>query len=229
MTPRHPDVPGVPELLVTAFPRSRPASRDRLLDSMEVRDYRPGEVAISQGDMHRIVFVLAGYVGFRRTTIDGRQIMPRIVTAGSLAPIVAISDRPAGAELVTLSASTLGTWSTDSIRQAAMTDAGLAIDILDHAGRAMDELAHAMDRLLRQEATLRVAHILWVHRELLFGDDPVLSRAYLPALVGTSREMTGRVLRSLESHGIVRRAGRDRLELLDSTALRAAARIQETG
>jgi CRP-like cAMP-binding protein len=50
-----------------------------------------------------------------------------------------------------------------------------------------------------------------------------MTRAYLPALVGTSREMTGRVLRQLESDGIVRRVGRDRLRLLDADRLALAA------
>ena len=45
------------------------------------------------------------------------------------------------------------------------------------------------------------------------------TRAHLPALVGTSREMTGRVLRRLESEGIIERIGRDRLRVLDADGL----------
>ena len=51
------------------------------------------------------------------------------------------------------------------------------------------------------------------HAEIVFGDEAVVSRAYLPALVGTSREMTGRVLRQLETEGVVERIGRGRLRL----------------
>jgi hypothetical protein len=65
--------------------------------------------------------------------------------------------------------------------------------------------------------------VLEQHADILFGEEAVLSRAYLPALVGTSHEMTARVLRKLESDGVVARSSRDRLELLDPDRLARAA------
>ena len=62
----------------------------------------------------------------------------------------------------------------------------------------------------------------------MFGDEAVLTRAYLPALVGTSREMTRRVLRILESDGVVARIGGGRLELLDAARLAQAAATPPT-
>jgi CRP-like cAMP-binding protein len=66
--------------------------------------------------------------------------------------------------------------------------------------------------------------VLDLHADLFFSEPPVLRRTHLPALVGTSREMTGRVMRALESRGVVARVGRDRLDLLDPAGLAAAAR-----
>ena len=51
----------------------------------------------------------------------------------------------------------------------------------------------------------------------------MLTRTQLPIMVGTSREMTGRVLRILESQGLVARVGRSRLRLLDPVGLARAA------
>jgi CRP-like cAMP-binding protein len=51
----------------------------------------------------------------------------------------------------------------------------------------------------------------------------LLSRAHLPSLVGTSREMTGRVLRELEREGTVARVGRTGLRLLRPDLLDADA------
>ena len=42
----------------------------------------------------------------------------------------------------------------------------------------------------------------------------MLTRSHLPGLVGTSREMTARVLRQLEREGTVERYGRTGLRLL---------------
>ena len=58
----------------------------------------------------------------------------------------------------------------------------------------------------------------------------MVTRSYLPALVGTSREMTGRVLRQLEAEGVVERIGRGRLRLLDAAELtRTAAPSPDPG
>jgi CRP-like cAMP-binding protein len=62
-----------------------------------------------------------------------------------------------------------------------------------------------------------------MHADLFFADDPVLTRDYLPNMVGTSREMTGRVLRILEARSIVARVDRNRLRLLDPDGLAAMA------
>jgi len=80
-----------------------------------------------------------------------------------------------------------------------------------------------MDGLLYQNALRRVARVLDQHAAIVFGDEPVVPRTYIPALVGTSREMTGRVLRLLESDGVVERIGRDRLRLLDRDRLTSIA------
>jgi CRP-like cAMP-binding protein len=61
------------------------------------------------------------------------------------------------------------------------------------------------------------------YADLFFSEAPVLPRTLLPGLVGTSREMTGRVLRSLEAEGVLARVGRRGLRLLAPAALGDAA------
>jgi CRP-like cAMP-binding protein len=85
-------------------------------------------------------------------------------------------------------------------------------------------LTEKLDGFLHQDSRRRVVGVLLRHRDLFFGDPPVLSRAHLPGLVGTSREMTGRVLRQLEREGTVARVGRTGLRLLDPARLEVDAR-----
>jgi DNA-binding GntR family transcriptional regulator len=68
-----------------------------------------------------------------------------------------------------------------------------------------------------------VLRILARHRALFFADPPVLTRAHLAGLVGTSQEMTRRVLRQLEREGAIAREGRSGLRLLRPDLLEAAA------
>jgi len=83
----------------------------------------------------------------------------------------------------------------------------------------------SLDGLLYLDTVRRIARVLHDKGDLFFADPPILTRGHLPILVGSSREMVGRVLRLLESRGIVARVGRDRLRLLDPAALKLAADV----
>ena len=76
---------------------------------------------------------------------------------------------------------------------------------------------------MHQDARRRVLRILARHRSLFFGDPPILTRAHLSGLVGTSQEMTRRVLRQLEREGTIAREGRAGLLLLRPDQLEVSA------
>jgi len=88
---------------------------------------------------------------------------------------------------------------------------------------SLHQTVERIEGFLHQDARLRVINILARHRELFFSDPPILTRAHLPGLVGTSREMTGHVLRQLEREGTVARVGRAGLKLLRPDQLKVAA------
>ena len=211
------------EVLKSAFPRSSPPTQRTLLSGADIHAFRRKQTVIDQGEESRIGLVLEGHVGFRRTTVDGREVMPRIVSRGDLGPFMPIAGRPSTAEGVALSPSCVAFWPGGDVQALAARDAGFAVDLLQHVMSAFEEVVERMDGLLYQDALRRVARILDQHADIIFGEQAVVTRAYLPALVGTSREMTGRVLRRLESEGLVQRVGRDRLRLLDATGLARTA------
>jgi CRP-like cAMP-binding protein len=200
-----------------------------LASSAEVRAYVSRETVLSQGEESRIGLVLDGHIGWRRTTVDGREVMPRIVSRGNLGPFMPIAGRPSTADAVALSPSRVALWPATDVAALAAGDAGFALDLLQHVLLAFEEVVERMDGLLYQNALRRVARVLDQHADLLFSEEGGVTRAYLPALVGTSREMTGRVLRQLESDGVVERIGRNRLRLLDASGLALAARGSGVG
>ena len=188
-----------------------------------MRTFAPGETIVGQGDTSSVALVLDGHVAIRRTTVDGRELIVRIVTRGGLTGFLTLAARPAGGDAVALTSGPAAVWRSAEVRALANTDPGLAIDILDNVLGTFGELVSRLDSLLYQDALRRVARVLDQHAALFFGDRPVLTRAQLPTIVGTSREMTGRVLRILESRNVVARVGRDRLRLLDPEGLAATA------
>jgi CRP/FNR family cyclic AMP-dependent transcriptional regulator len=211
------------EAVRDAFPHGSADTRRALAMAASVRRFQAGQMIIGQGDASSLGLVLDGHVAVRRTTVDGRQFMVRIVTEGRLSPVLPLAGRPASADAVALTPSSAAVWRTEEVRSLAMTDPGLAVDILDDVLDSYEEVMERLDSLLYQDSLRRVARVLDLFADLFFAVRPVLSRASLPSLVGTSREMTGRVLRVLESRRIVARVGRDRLRLLDPAGLAAAA------
>jgi CRP-like cAMP-binding protein len=211
-----------------AFPRSRHETRQALVELAEVRGFAAGETVTPQGEETRIVLVIDGYVGLRRTTVDGREVIPRMVSTGELAALMSMARRPAAAEAVALSECQVALWLGIDAQILAAADVGFALDLLDHVLLAFEAVVERLDGLMYQNAARRVARVLEQYSEILFGDSAVLTRAHLPALVGTSREMTGRVLRRLESEGIIQRIGRDRLRLLDADGLSRMAAPRST-
>lgn len=108
----------------------------------------------------------------------------------------------------------VASWRGRDVRHLVENDRALAADVIDRLAMFLNILTEELDGFLHQDARRRVIRVLARHRDLFFSDSPVLSRRHLPGLVGTSREMTGRVLRELEREGAVARVGRTRLVLL---------------
>jgi CRP-like cAMP-binding protein len=145
------------------------------------------------------------------------------ITRGGLISVLPLAARPSLADAVALVPTVAAVWPADRVRALAAADAGLGVDLIDHVLSKFEVAVARLDALLSQNALGRVARVLEQHSDLFFSEPPVLKRGHLPALVGTSREMTGRVLRMLEAQGLVIRVGRDRLSLLDPSGLTAAA------
>jgi CRP-like cAMP-binding protein len=213
----------LPELLNEVFPNSRPDSRLALAGSASVRTFEPGQPILRQGDETSFALILGGHVAFRRTTIDGRQLITLIVSRGALAAFLPLASRPTSVDVVPLTASPAAVWPSAQVRSLVSTDSGLAVDILDHVLATFEVLVERLDGMQYQNALRRVARVLHLHSDLFFGEPAVLTRSHLPTMVGTSREMTGRVLRILESEGLVARVGRSRLRLLDPAGLALVA------
>jgi CRP-like cAMP-binding protein len=211
------------DVLAESFPHSRPETRAALAAAARVRRLETGQMIIEQGDPSSMALVIDGHVAVRRTTLDGRQYMVRIVTRGRLSPVLPLAAIPASADAVALTPSLVAIWRGEEVRSFATTDPGFAVDVLDDVLDSLDEVMGRIDSLLYQDALRRVARVLHLKADLFFGDPPVLTRTHLPTLVGTSREMTGRVLRILESRKLVARVGRTRLRLLDPAGLADAA------
>ena len=212
-------MPELRHVLDRSLPNCRPDTIERLVETVRMRTFRPGEHIYRQGEPVPLTVILKGYGAARRTTSSGKEIVSGIAPAGVLFGWSGLASIPSSVELVALTNGTVAQWSGREIRELATKDPRLALAAIDSMGLSLHETVERIEGFLHQDARLRVLRILARHRDLFFGESPVLPRTLLPGLVGTSREMTGRVLRSLESERVIARLGRRGLQLLEPGAL----------
>jgi CRP-like cAMP-binding protein len=215
--------PDLARLLEEVVPSSAPATRRTLLDAARVRTFERGELVVAQGERGSFGFVIDGIVAARRTTPDGRAIMPVVLGRGKIFGSMVLAGREALFDYVGVVPGAMAFWSGVEVRSLATGDARLALDLLDRPLDGAGELATRLDTLHYQDARRRVARVLLQHRDLTFGEPPPVARTELSLLVGTSREMTRRVLGRLEADGTIARIGRAGLELRDADRLRELA------
>jgi CRP-like cAMP-binding protein len=196
------------------LPTSRPQTIDRLIQTVRRRTAHPGEHIYQQGEPVPITLILEGYGAARRTTTNGKELVSGVAPAGVLFGWSGITSVPSSVELVALTDCRIAQWAGAQIRSLVVLDPAFALAAIDSMAWSLHETVERIEGFLHQDARLRVLRILARHRELFFRESPVLTRAHLPALVGTSREMTGHVLRQLEAEGTVKRVGRTGLQLL---------------
>ncbi len=207
------------QLMMRALPRCRPETMTALLEMLRFRSAEPHESIYRQGDAVDLTLVLEGHVAFQRTTEDGLQLMAGVAGPGALFGFTSMTPVTSSVDLVTVTPCRLAQWRGPDLRALAERDPALALHAAEALAGSLHDLLGRVEGFMHQDSRRRVLRILARHRALFFSDPPVLTRAHLPSLVGTTREMTGKVLRQLEREGVVAREGRSGLRLLSPARL----------
>ena len=212
--------------------------RERLLELL--RDCRPeticdmvaaasfsrrgaGEQIRRQGEPVPVTLILGGHAISCRTTAHGQVFCGGIVPPGTLFGYSGIGSAQSSVDFFALSECVVAQWHGSEIRRLIKDDVALALAAIVSMATALHEGMESIEGFLHQDARRRVLRILARHRALFFGDEAVLTRAHLSGLVGTSQEMTRRVLRQLEREGAIAREGRSGLRLLRPDLLESPA------
>ena len=157
--------PAVRDVITEAFPDTHRKTLIALADSARVTAFAAGETILNQGDEGRLVLVIEGYLGLRRTTVDGRQLITRIATRGELGAALPMSPRVRlPPEHVALTACQVVTWRSNEARELAVSDPGFAMAIVDHVLASAETMVERVDGLLYQDAITRVGRVLYAHR-----------------------------------------------------------------
>ena len=202
------------DLLTRSLPGCEPETIGALVDTARVRRLHPGETIYPQGEPVPVTLILSGYGAARRTMSTGQELVSGVAPAGELFGWSGLASASSSVELVALTECLAAQWPGREIRALATADSALGLAAIDSMAASLHTTVERIEGFLHQDARRRVLRILARHRDLFFGEQTILTRAHLPGLVGTSREMTGRVLRQLEREGTIERFGRTGLRLL---------------
>jgi len=194
--------------------RCRPETIERLIRTARVQTVQPGKQIYRQGEPVPLTIILDGYGAARRTTANGKELVSGVAPAGVMFGWSGLASVPSSVELMALTECQVAQWQGPEIRELATADPALAMAAIDSMAWSLHQTVERIEGFLHQDARRRVVRILSRHSDLFFREPPILTRAHLPGLVGTSREMTGQVLRQLEREGTVARVGRAGLKLL---------------
>ena len=200
--------------LVECLPGCRRETISALRRTARLRSLDRGDLIYPQGEPVPLTLILRGHGVARRTMLNGQQFMSGVAIPGILFGYSGIASARSSVELIALTACDVAQWPGVEIRALAVVDPELALAAIDTMGQSLHETLERIEGFLHQDARRRVLRILARHRALFFEEPAVLTRSHLPGLVGTSREMTARVLRQLEREGTVARVGRTGLRLL---------------
>jgi CRP-like cAMP-binding protein len=209
--------------LLSILRSCRPETIDALVETGRLRSLREGERMYPQGEPARMTLILDGYGIACRTTTDGQELCAGVAPPGVLFGYSGIAAARSSVEIVALTDCLVAQWSGSEMRELIKTDVELGLAAIDSMAGSLQAAMESIDGFLHQDARRRVLRILARHRSLFFGEPPVLSRAHLSGLVGTSQEMTRRVLRQLEREGALAREGRSGLRLLRPDLLEGTA------
>jgi CRP-like cAMP-binding protein len=210
--------------LAGLLPMASPESLHALALAARFRTVAPGESIYRQGEPVQLTLIQDGLAISQRTTDDGHLLMAEVGGAGMLFGYSAIADTPSGVAIIAMTTCAVVQWQGRDLRPIFERDAHLAVFAASSLAASLHLMIEKIDGFLHQDARRRVVRVLERYRDLIFADQPVLHRGHLPGLVGTTREMTRRVLRQLEREGTLARVGQNGLRLLRPERLAGAER-----
>ena len=206
-------------------------ARARLAGLARIRLYKARETIVEKGDPARELFVLLrGRAKVLTRGTQGADAALNVMGAGQVFGEVALLDgQPRSASVIALEECEIAVVDIQAFRDFLMSSPSVAFELLGVlAGRVRELTTRLEDRAFLDVPARLAKQLLWLahnHGEPTAGGAQIavrLSQQELGDLIGATRESVNKHISEWTSRGVLKQ-GRDRIELLDLEALRAAA------
>lgn len=189
------------------------------------RHFQRGEVLFLEGDPgERLYFIQSGRVKVFKTSADGKEQMLRIFHAGETFNEVPVFDGgPNPASAMMLEEGTVYVLHRADIRRLLSEHPAIALSVIQVLAGRLRYMVGLVEDLSFKHVSARVAKALLLHSAEIEGKTAHrLTQQELAALVGTAREVVGRVLKALEQEGAID-LDQGRITILSRSRLEAAS------
>ncbi len=171
------------------------------------RHIQRGELLLLQGAPgDRLYYLQSGRVKVFKTSADGKEQVLRIFQAGETFNEVPVFDgglNPASA--MSLEDGIAYALSRTDLRRLLTEHPIIALSVIQVLASRLRDVVGLVEDLSFKHVSARVAKTLLLHSEAIEGKTAHrLTQQELAALVGTAREVVGRVLKALEQDGIIK-------------------------
>jgi CRP/FNR family transcriptional regulator len=214
--------PDVRQLVREIFRTLPSAAVDALLAHAHARDLAGGDVLFNEGETaHGIFILLDGEVRVVRSSRGRRHVLHTERRGGTLgeAPLFDRAPYPATA----IAATPVRALYVDraALDRALRASPEVAWFFLGRLAGRVRILLDRVDGLATADVGTRLAAYLLEQADRTAGPIVAATQESLAEELGTVREVVARALRELRVRGVIRSAGRGRVEVIDVAALRA--------
>ncbi len=219
---------GIEVQALRAIPAFSALTEEELAYVQQVTRERPlhrGEVLFLEGDPGEpLYYIQAGEAKIFKTSADGKEQVLRIFHAGETFNEVPVFDGgPNPASAMVLEEGTVYLLQRDDIRRLLSEHATIALAVIQVLASRLRYMVGLVEDLSFKHVSARVAKALLSHSEAVAGKTAHrLTQQDLAAVVGTAREVVGRVLKALEQEGVIA-LEQGRITILNRERLEAAS------
>lgn len=170
------------------------------------RHVQRGEILFFEGEPgERLYYIQSGRVKVFKTSADGKEQVLRIFHAGETFNDVPVFDGgPNPASAMVLEEGAVYALRREDVRQLLANHPAIALSVIQVLASRLRYMVGVVEDLSFKHVSARVAKALLLHSAEIEGKTTHrLTQQELAALVGTAREVLGRVLKALEQEGAI--------------------------
>jgi CRP-like cAMP-binding protein len=192
----------------------------------KLRSFSREEPLFREGNSaHGIFIVLSGEVRVVRASRGRRHVFHTERSGGTLGEAPFFDRNPYPATAIAWSAVDVLYVDRDAMSRALRASPDVALFFLSRLAARVRLLLDRVDRLATADVVTRLCTYLLARQDLAKGPIVAITQESLAEELGTVREVVMRALRSLREKRIIKSAGRGKIEIVDSAALRALVSV----